>query len=164
MIDGLVGQQPVSVTARGMSCLQPGIEDVVFVTMRFRGGEMAHIQLSWLNPRKERRLTLVCSQKMVEFDDVSSDKLRIYDKGYDRPPEFTQFDQFLTARHGDVHIPQVPMVEPLHAEAAHFLDCITRGVAPRTDLASGLRVVRVLAAAERSLQRDGAPVLLEEIP
>ena len=164
MIDVLLDEAPVTVAARGLSCLQPGIEDVVFVTLRFAGGQMAHVHLSWLSPRKERRLVLVCSQKMVEFDDVSADKLRIYDKGYDRPPEFTRFDQFLTMRQGDVHIPQVPMVEPLDAEARHFLECCATGATPRSDLASGLRVVRVLAAAERSLARDGAPVTMEEIP
>ena len=160
MIDHLIGEIPVSVAARGQSYLQPGVEDVVFVTLRFAGGPMAHIHLSWLNPRKERRLTLVCSQKMVEFDDVATDKLRIYDKGYDRPPAFAAFDEYLTLRHGDIHIPHVLMEEPLRGEVRHFLDCIEHHTAPLTGIDSGLRVVRTLAAAQKSLELDGVPVLV----
>lgn len=164
MLDFLLGQQPVSVAARGQSVLQPGIEDVVFLTLRYAGGEMAGIHLSWLHPRKERRLTLVGGHKMAEFDDVAPDKLRIYDKGYDRPPEFTQFAEYLTLRDGDVHVPHVAMEEPLRLELRHFLDCIERGTPPITDLASGVRVVEVLAAASRSLAADGAPMTLRNVP
>ncbi len=158
MIDYLLGELPVSVSARGCGYLQTNVEDVVFVTLRFAGGQMAHIRLSWLDPRKERRLTVVCSKKMVEFDDVSSEKLRIYDKGYDRPPEFTEFAEYLTIRHGDIHIPHVKMVEPLAVEIRHFLDCVRSGATPRTDGESAVRVVQVLEAAQASLARDGAPV------
>ena len=161
MIDFLLGGEvPESVSARGQSYLQAGVEDVVFVTLKYGRGQMAHIHLSWLDPRKERRLTLVCSRKMVEFDDVASEKLRIYDKGYDRPPAFSQYAEYLTLRQGDIHIPHVPMAEPLALELDHFLDCIRTGATPRTDGASGLRSVRVLAAAQASLERDGAPVPL----
>jgi predicted dehydrogenase len=160
MIDFLVDAKPVSVATRGQSYLQEGIEDVCFVTLKFDGGQMAHIHLSWLNPRKERRLTLVCSKKMVEFDDVSSEKLRIFDKGYDRPPTFTHFDEYLTLRHGDVHIPHVPMTEPLAAEARDFLTAISKGTEVRSDLGSGLRTVKILEAAQRSLDADGAPMPL----
>jgi predicted dehydrogenase len=160
MIDHVLGAMPASVTARGQSALQSGIEDVVFLTLRYASGEIAHIQLSWLSPRKERRLTLVCSQKMVEFDDVSPEKLRIYDKGYDRPPEFTEFGEYLTLRDGDVHLPQIAMAEPLQLELQHFLTCIETGARPISDFASGLRVTQVLAAAQRSLAGDGIPVTL----
>ena len=158
MIDYLMQEMPISVSARGQCVLQRGIEDVVFLTLRFTNGEMAHLHLSWLHPRKERRLTLVCAQKMVEFDDVATDKLRIYDKGYDRPSNFTYFDEYLTLRDGDVHIPQLSMEEPLRIQTRHFIDCVMTGAAPRTDVASGLRVTRILDAAQRSLQLDGIPV------
>jgi predicted dehydrogenase len=160
MIDFLLGRTPQSVAARGQRVLQPGVEDVVFLTLRYATGEIAHIHLSWLSPRKERRLTLVCSQKMAEFDDVAPDKLRIYDKGYDRPPQFTEYGQYLTLRDGDVHIPQIPMEEPLRVQLHHFLDCIDHGLAPRSDIASGVRVTRVLAAAQASLASDGVPTVL----
>jgi predicted dehydrogenase len=158
MILHLLDETPESVSARGGAYLQPGVEDVVFVNMRFGSGIVAQIQLSWLDPRKERRLTVVGSQKMVEFDDVHpTEKLRIYDKGFTRPPAFTEYAEFLSIRNGDLYVPHVAMVEPLEAECLHFVDCITRGVAPLTDGASALRVVQVLAAAQRSLANDGAP-------
>jgi predicted dehydrogenase len=163
MIDAILGEQPATVSACGTAVLQPGIEDVVFVTLRYPSGILANLHLSWLHPRKERRFTLVCSQKMVELDDVSPEKLRIYDKGYDRPPAFTQFGEFLTIRDGDVHIPQVSMEEPLRAEIRHFLDCIAawqrgRRDPPRTDLAQAVRVTAILEAAERSLAAFGMPL------
>ena len=158
MIDHILGEQPVSVSACGTAVLQPGIEDVVFVTLRYASGILANLHLSWLSPRKERRFTLVCSQKMVELDDVSPEKLRIYDKGYDRPPEFTQFGEFLTIRDGDVHIPKVAMEEPLRAELRHFLDCIERGQPAETSFAQGVRVTAILEAAERSLAAGGTPL------
>jgi predicted dehydrogenase len=163
MLDYLVPGTPTTVTARGESYLQPGIADVVFVNVELSpagGGRpvMAQVQLSWLSPRKERRLTIVGSRKMAELDDTETDKLRIYDRGYDRPPEFANFAEYLTLRNGDIYIPQVAMTEPLAAEARHFLDCIATGATPRTDLASGQRVVALLAAAQTSLERGGAPV------
>ena len=160
MIDYLLAEEPINVAARGQSYLQPGIQDVVFLTLRFAGGQMAHVHLSWLDPRKERRLTVVGSRKMVEFDDVSPEKLRIYDKGYDRPPSFTQFDEYLTIRQGDIHIPHVNMEEPLGVECRHFLECIAQNAQPLTGIDSAVRVVRLLQAAQVSLDRDGAPVVL----
>jgi predicted dehydrogenase len=159
MIDHLLGETPVSVAARGQPYLQPGIEDVVFLSLRFAGGVMAHIHLSWLDPRKERRLTLVCSRKMVEFDDVSAEKLRVYNRGFG-PAEFTQFDQYLTIRDGDVHVPHIAMEEPLRLMVHHFADCIRGRAMPLTNAASGVRIVRTLAAAQASLAADGTPVPL----
>jgi predicted dehydrogenase len=161
MIEYLLSDEPESVSARGGTYLQSRIEDVVFVNLRFRSGVSAQIQVSWLDPRKERRLTIVGSQKMVEFDDVHPvEKIRIYDKGVDRPPAFTEYAQFLSIRSGDIHIPQVPMVEPLERECLHFIECVRDGKRPLTDGYSALRVVRVLEAAQKSLESDGAPVVL----
>jgi predicted dehydrogenase len=157
----LLGEEPVSVSARGGCYLQKGVEDVVFVSLRFKSGVLAQIQLSWLDPRKERRLTIVGSRKMVEFDDAHPvEKLRIYDKGFEKPPAFTDFAEYLSIRNGDIHIPQVPMVEPLDVECRHFLECVQTGKAPLTDGLSALRVVRVLEAAQKSLEVDGAPITL----
>jgi predicted dehydrogenase len=158
MIDFLLQRRPTSVAARGQRVLQPDIEDVVFMTLRYATGEMAHVHLSWLNPRKERRITLVCSQKMVEFDDVATDKLRIYDKGYDRAPAFTEYAQYLTLRDGDVHIPQIPMKEPLRVQLRDFLDCIKTGRRSVADVTTGLQVISTLEAAQKSLELDGVPV------
>lgn len=160
MFDFLLGATPQTVTARGQSVLQPGVEDIVFLTLRYPDNVMAHIHLSWLSPRKERRLTLVGSHKMAEFDDVASDKLRIYDKGYDRPPDFTEYATYLTLRDGDVHIPTLSMQEPLRLQLGHFIDCIEQHRPALTDGESGLRVVRVLEAAQQSLAQDGSPVIV----
>jgi predicted dehydrogenase len=159
MIEYLLGDEPESVSARGGIYLQSRIEDVVFVNLRFRSGVSAQIQVSWLDPRKERRLTIVGSQKMAEFDDVApADKIKVYDKGFDRPPAFTEYEQFLSIRNGQVRAPQLEMVEPLERECRHFIDCIAEGKRPLTDGHSALRVVRVLEAAQESLEADGAPV------
>jgi predicted dehydrogenase len=166
MILDLMGREPVNVAARGECYLQKGIEDVVFVNLSFDAGAdkprpMAQIQLSWLDPRKERRLTVVGSKKMVVFDDEHpTEKLRIYDKGYDRPPEFTQYGEYLTLRQGDISIPRLNMAEPLEVECRHFIDCIANGKTPRTDATHGRAVIRVLDAAQRSLDQGGAPVSL----
>jgi predicted dehydrogenase len=149
----LIGEEPSDISARGECYLQPGIEDVVFVNLRFPDRKMAQVQLSWLDPRKERRLTVVGSKKMVDFDDVHpTEKLRIYDKGFDRPPEFRGFGEYLALRQGDVYLPRVAGTEPLSAECAHFLDCIRTGAPPRSGADSGVAVVRALAAADRSLR------------
>ena len=96
---------------------------------------------------------------MVELDDAHPvEKLRVYDKGYDRPPAFTEYAEFLAIRNGDIHIPMVSMAEPLDLECRHFIDCIVNGKQPLTDGPSALSVVRVLEAASRSLAADGAPM------
>ncbi len=151
MLDYIVGAAPERVTADGAAYLQPGVEDVVFVTLHYPGGVMAQLHLSWLNPRKERRLVVVGAHKMAEFDDVAADKLRVFDRGYDRPPDFTAWGQYLTLRHGDVHTPAVEMAEPLRVMLAHFVACCAGEATPRTDAASGVRVVEALAAADASL-------------
>lgn len=157
----LVRDAPESVTARGGAYLQPGVPDVVFMNIRFSTGVVAQIQNSWLDPRKERRLTVVGSKKMMEMDDVRPEgKLKIFDKGVrtEADLEFTEYDQFLSIRDGAVETPDIPMEEPLVAERRHFLECIRDGRAPLTDGPSAVRVVRVLEAAQRSLEADGAPV------
>jgi predicted dehydrogenase len=158
MILSLVSSPATSIAARGESYLQPGVEDVVFVNIGFADRTMAQIQLSWLDPRKERRLTVVGSKKMVELDDVHpTEKLRIYDKGYDRPPEFTQYGEYLTVRQGDIHIPRVDAGEPLDLECRHFIDCIQNGKAPHSGGDSALKVVELLEAASSSLAQGGQP-------
>jgi len=154
----LLGEEPVRVAAHGKSYLQPAIEDVVFLTMEFASGVLAHVQLSWLDPHKERKLTVVGAKKMVVFDDMEPrEKLRIYDKGIDRPPEYGSFGESLAVREGDIFIPRIPNVEPLAAELAHFVRVAKGSEAPRASAEDGVRVVRVLEAASRSLARGGAP-------
>ena len=157
----LLGDQPVQVAAQGHGYIRSGVEDVVFLTMRFQSGVLAHVHLSWLDPYKERRLTVVGASKMAVFDDMEPrEKLRIFDKGVDRPPEYRSYGESLTIREGDIYIPRIPNVEPLSAELAHFVRVARGSEPPRAAAADGVRVVRVLEAASRSLAAGGAPVTL----
>lgn len=156
----LLAARPVSVSARGAGYIRPAVHDVVFVNVAFDNGTMGHLQVSWLDPHKVRKTTIVGSKKMAVFDDVESvEKLRIYDKGVDAP-DYESYGDALTLRFGDIVIPQVKMSEPLRTECQHFLHCVRTGETPRSDGRSGLEVVRLLEAAQQSLDRDGEPVSL----
>ena len=148
----LAGEEPYECTATGESYMRPGVEDVVFCYMRFPSGLAAHLHLSWLDPHKERRFTVVGSRKMATFDDMELErKLTVYDKGFDE--DFSSYGEYI-ARSGDIHSPRVPNDEPLRIECQHFVDCVSDGAKPRSDGESGLRVVRVLEELQRSL--DGS--------
>jgi predicted dehydrogenase len=154
----LINEQPVVVSAHGESYIQRGIEDVVFVSLRFSDGKMANIHLSWLDPHKMRKITIVGAKKMVVFDDVeASEKLRIYDKGV-RSPSYDTYSEYLSLRFGDITIPSIKMVEPLRTEAAHFVQCVESRKEPKTSGRDGLRVVNILVAAQSSLKHGGVPV------
>jgi predicted dehydrogenase len=151
----LADEEPVEVDAHGASYVRPGVEDVVFCFMRFPSGLTAHLHLSWLDPHKERRFTVVGSQKMATFDDMELErKVTIYDKGFDE--DSRTYGEYIT-RSGDVFSPRVPNVEPLRVECEHFLDAIRSGQPPRSDGASGLRVVRVLEQLQASLNAGASP-------
>jgi predicted dehydrogenase len=157
----LLGMEPVDVVARGSAFLQGSVEDVVFVDLRFPDGKLAHVHVSWLDPHKLRKFTVVGSRKMVVFDDMeASEKVRIYDKGVDRVGEVVSYGDALTVRSGDILIPKIPLQEPLRLECQHFVECVREHKAPLTDGTGGLQVVRVLAAAQASLDRGGTPVRL----
>lgn len=163
-----LGADPVSVSARGFSFLTDSIEDVVFLIVDYPGGIKAHLHLGWLDPRKVRQMTLVASKKMLVYDDVSMDaKIQIYDKGvsdldeYMKTPE--SFGEFqFRIRNGDLTIPSLKFGEPLNAELRHFVECIQESKRPKTDGHNGLRVVKVLEAAEKSMQQGGLPVDLRD--
>ena len=154
----LLAEQPTEVAAQGLTYLQPNIPDTVFLTLRFASGRAAHVHVSWLDPHKVRRLTVVGSRKMAVFDDVdSTEKLRIYDKGVERPA-YDSYGDSLSLRFGDISIPRVDMREPLRLECQHFIDCIQTGQPPLSDGRNGVEVLRVLDAGQRSLERNGEPV------
>ena len=160
----LLDQEPVDVVARGSAFLQSKVEDVVFVDLRFPGGQLAHLHVSWLDPHKLRKFTVVGSQKMVVFDDMeASEKIRIYDKGVDKGGQIVGYGDALTVRSGDILLPKISLQEPLTLECKHFVDCIRERKTPLTDGADGLRVVKVLAAAQASLAAGGAPVSLASL-
>jgi predicted dehydrogenase len=157
---------PASVSAHGVSYIQPGIEDVVFATLTWASGVTAHIHVSWLDPGRVRKMSIVGSRKMVVYDDISDDKIAILDKGVDRVRKagenmdydnFTNFQIF--HRMGDVLLPRIDFQEPLKVEAAHFLDCLRSGNQPLTGPKHARDVVAVLEAGGRSL-RDRVSVSL----
>jgi predicted dehydrogenase len=157
----LLGAAPTDVAARGQSYLQGGVEDVVFLTMNFGGRAMAHVHVSWLDPHKIRKLTLVGSRKMAVFDDLeATEKLRIYDKGAEVSQDYNTFAEYVGLRFGDITMPYIKVSEPLQIECRHFVDCVRTRGQPLSDGQDGLRVVKVLDAAQRSLELNGQPVAL----
>jgi predicted dehydrogenase len=145
----LINEEPVECLAHGSSFVREGIEDVVFCYLRFPSGAVAHLHLSWLDPHKERRLTVVGAKRMATFDDMQIEgKLTVYDKGFDE--DSRSWGEYI-ARSGDIFSPRVPNVEPLRLECEHFIDCIRTGATPRSDGHSGLRVVRVLERLQLTL-------------
>jgi predicted dehydrogenase len=153
-------EEPYEFSARGESYMRPGIEDVVFGFMRFPSGLAAHLHLSWLDPHKERRFTVVGSKRMATFDDMDIErKVTVYDKGFDE--DSGSYGEYIT-RSGDIYSPRIPNREPLRLECEHFLECVREGLAPLSDGASGLRVVRVLeglqARLDASRREQGAAI------
>ena len=161
----LVPSPPVAVAAQGQAFLRPGVEDVVFATVRFAGGELAHLHCSWLDPHKARRTTVVGTRRMAVVDDMQpAEPVRLYDKGVDAPTSeadgMVPYREGLAVRSGDVVLPRVARAEPLRAEVEEFVAAVRERRAPRTDGREGLAVVRLLAAARASLDADGALVRL----
>ena len=146
----LAGEEPCEAVAHGQSYVRDGVEDVVFCFLRFPSGLSAHLHLSWLDPHKERRFTIVGSRRMATFDDMALEgKLTIYDKGFDE--DARGYGEYIT-RSGDIFSPRIPNLEPLRIECEHFVECVRTGTPPRSDGESGLRVVRVLEALQESLK------------
>jgi predicted dehydrogenase len=160
----LMGELPVTVSARGMDYIQPGIEDVVFATLTWANRVAAHIHVSWLDPGKIRKVTLVGSRKMVVYDDVSDEKICVLDRGVDRVPKagedmhydhLNPFDFHLMHRTGDICLPHIDFQEPLKVETGHFLECVRTGQTPLTGPKHARDVVAVLEAGQRSLREQG---------
>jgi predicted dehydrogenase len=158
----LIGADPEWVSARGARYLNESVEDVTFVTVGYPGGILAHMHVSWLDPSKTRKTTVVGKDKMLVYDDIDADaKLKVYDKGADRLDSDSYGAYQYRLRDGEMHVPRLEMVEPLATELKHFLDCTITGERPRTDGWNGARVVAVLEAADKSLKADGAKVKIE---
>ncbi len=162
----LLGAEPVAVSANGGTFLQTDrkIEDVVFATVAYPGGKLAHVHVSWLDPHKTRQLTVVGSKKMAVFDDTSPDqKLLVFDKGVE-PPATVSYAEGVRIRTGDIHIPALRMHEPLRRECEAFVEAVVTREPPVADGRSGLSVVRALAAGQRSLEERGARIAIGDAP
>jgi predicted dehydrogenase len=169
----LTDQTPLSVSAIGGKFISTNLPDVVFFHLEFEGGVLAHGHVSWLDPHKTRKCTIVGSRRMIIFDDMEpSDKLKIFDKGVaigtpDRHyggllnTRGVPVQSDLSIREGDIVIPRLSSTEPLRLEQQHFLECVASGKRPLTDGANGLKVLRVMEAAQESLDRRGEPIPLK---
>jgi predicted dehydrogenase len=158
----LIGEMPEEVSAKGQSYLRKGIEDVVFATLKFKNNIFAQIHASWLDPHKMRKFTVVGSKKMAVFDDMqTSEKIRLYDKGFDRKFDYQTYAEYLALRDGDINIPRIDMREPLQIECEHFLNCIKNNTQPVSSGDNALKILKVLEAAQGSLNKHGLSVKVE---
>lgn len=160
----LLGTKPISVSAQGTPCVFNGIYDVAYLNMLFPGNVTAYIHVSWLDPCKVRRITVVGSKKMAVYNDIEAEqKIKIYDKGVDAPP-YTNggFGEFQCSYHsGDITIPSIRFAEPLRQECQHFLDCILKKEEPLSSGRDGLDVVKILEMAQHSISNGQTQEVLK---
>ncbi|HYF28398.1 MAG TPA: Gfo/Idh/MocA family oxidoreductase [Baekduia sp.] len=150
--------RPVFVRAVGRDSVGSGQLDVAFLDLGMPSGAIVHLELSWLSPTKLRRTVLVGSRRMVVYDDVSAEQVRVFDRGVDRVEPTTFGEHQLSYRSGDVLTPHLEAAEPLRVELEDFVGAISEGRAPVSTPELGLAVVRVIEAAERSLAFNGVAV------
>lgn len=160
----LLGRMPEAVSCHGSACLNGAVEDVIFLTLHFPGPVLCHVHASWLDPSKQREMTIVGSEKMVVYNDVASeDTIRIYDKGVYRRGDAIYGEYQFKVHSGDILVPRLDMREPLREELDDFARAILTGTPPQVDGENGLRVVTVLAAGQKSLEQDGAKVQISSL-
>jgi predicted dehydrogenase len=163
IMDHLVGRSPRTVSATGIAHVPGEPVNMAYLTCLFDDDLIAHFHVNWLAPVKVRQMLIGGSERMVVFDDVEmSEKVKVYDKGLilGGDSDTDRLQRQIGYRAGDMWAPRLDNVEALAIEAAHFVECIATGATPITDGRAGLRVVRILEAAERSLQAGGAPITL----
>jgi predicted dehydrogenase len=153
----ILGADPICVRAQGAASVFQGKHDIAYLNLLYPGNILAHVHVSWLDPCKVRRITVVGSKKMVVYDDVETlEKIKVYDKGVERLPYTDTFGDFQCSyRYGDVVIPNIPFTEPLRVECQHFLECITEHREPQSCGRVGLNVVKTLEMATKSLENGG---------
>jgi len=159
----LLGKEPISVSAHGMPCVFDGIPDVAYLHLIFPNRKLAYVHVSWLDPCKVRRVTVVGSKKMAVYNDIENEqKIKIYDKGVSAPAYANSFADFQCSYHyGDITIPRIRYAEPLREECQNFLDCIRNGQEPTSCGKDGLRVVKILEAAQRSMNNGSTQEVIQ---
>ena len=162
IMDYVLKDRPVAVSATGLAHVPGRPQNIAYMTMFFQSRLIAHVHVNWLSPVKVRRTLLGGSRRMVMFDDLeASEKIKIYDRGISVNPSPENVYQMLIGyRSGDMRAPQLAVTEALSVEAAHFVECVERGITPLTDGQAGLRVVQLLEAASESMAGQGRPVSL----
>ena len=162
IMDFVLSAKPCAVAATGISHLPGQPENVAYITLFFEGRQIAHIHVNWLAPVKVRQTLIGGSQKMIVYDDIEpSEKLKVYDKGVTvKPSREDVYNMLVSYRSGDMWAPRLDATEGLRTDALHFIDGIENGTAPQTGGRTGLRIVRLLEAAEKSLKARGQIVEL----
>jgi len=167
----LMGKLPLSVKAEGMDYVLENIEDDVQITLKFDGKIRAHMHVSWLDPMKIRKITIVGNKKMLVYDDTEKEeKIRIHDKGVileknslPKDKYYGTWEEFkLIYKSGHVEVPELDIKEPLMIMCNHFIDCINTGKTPISDGLSGLKVVKVIEAIQESLKNNGKEIFLNQ--
>jgi len=163
IMDFALDSKPVAVSATGISHIPGQPENDAYITLFFEDSQIAHLHVNWLAPVKVRRTLIGGSQKMIVYDDLEpSEKIKVYDKGITVSARVEEvYEMLVSYRSGDMWAPRLDSIEGLRAEVMHFIDCVENKARPLTDGAAGLRIVRLLEAAERSLKERGQ---LIEIP
>lgn len=162
ILDYVLRSEPCAVSATGVSHVPGEPENIAYLTLFYEGTLIAHIHINWLAPVKVRRTLLGGSRKMIVYDDLEpSEKVKVYDKGITVNGNGDKVHRLLIGyRTGDMWAPQLDTTEALYLEAQHFTQCVTTGERPTTDGEAGLRVVRILQAAAKSMSERGRPVAL----
>ena len=152
----------MALSANGSAHINPKVEDVASLTLYFEKNVIGFVQCSWLDPDKVRRMTVVGSRRMMVYDDIQpSEKLKLYDKGVEKPPYYDSFAEFpYSYKYGDITIPKLDGYEPIHEQLMQFVDCIRKDTQPLSNGHNGLQVVKILEAAQESLQDHGKRVEL----
>ena len=158
IVDYLIGKEPEAVIATGKHHLN-GLTDVAYLTAYYPDNVIAHINVNWLSPVKVRTTLIGGEKKMVVWNDLEADeKIKVYDRGVNMTGREGVYDLLVSYRSGDMWAPKVEVTEALKAELNYFVECIETGNVPINDGLAGLRVVRMLEAAEESLSRQGEAV------
>jgi predicted dehydrogenase len=162
----LMDQNPASVSAQGVACVFENVYDVAYLNLIFPNQVPAHIHVSWLDPCKVRRITVVGSKKMIVFNDMENEqKIKIYDKGVDAPEYTDSYGEFhCNYRSGDIIIPNIRVAEPLRQECQHFVDSILNKTQPHSNGYSGLNVVKILETAEYSIRNNSSKEVISWEP
>ena len=159
ILDFLIDERPVAVSATGMGHIEGRPENIAYLSLFFRSKLMAHMHVNWLAPVKVRSTLVSGSKKMIVYNDIEpSEKIRVYDSGVVVKPDEQRYRLLVDYRVGDMWAPQFDRSEALQLEVAHFADCIANHRQPITDGHCGLRIVKILEAAERSMRKQGSPI------
>src|ERR1700739_281670 len=166
IMDYLCKREPVSISATGVRHLETPYQDIAYVTVQFEGNLIAHFHLNWLAPVKVRRTLVGGSKKMIVYDDMeNTEKVKVYDKGIVQSHDPERREKMLTGyRNGDMMAPQLETSEALRMMAREFVASIVDKRQPLSDAHAGYRVVRLLEAAQQSIEENGRLIFLDREP